>query len=58
MGVVNKKTGATIGYFLSEDDFIQYLRVRDMLPKARPIWEMDDEMIAELEKPLPADYPE
>jgi hypothetical protein len=58
VGVVNSKTGTVVGYFLSEEDFIQYLRVRDMLPKSRWAWEMDEEMIAELKKPLPADYPE
>lgn len=56
IGVVNNKTGATVGYFVAEDDFLQYLRMRDALPKARPIWEMDDDMVAELMKPLSANY--
>ena len=56
--VVNNKTGATLGYFVAAGDFSEFVRLRDRLPRAIPAWQMDEDLIAELEKPLPADYPD
>jgi hypothetical protein len=56
--VVNNKTGTVLGYFVSEREFGEFLRLRDRLPKAVYAWELDEEMAAELEKPLPDDYPD
>ena len=56
--VVNNKTGAVIGYFVSAREFSEFVRLRDRLPRAVPAWEMDDELAAELQKPLDERYPE
>ena len=56
--VVNNKTGATLGYFVSAREFSELVLLRDRLPRAMPAWEMSDELIRELEKPLPEDYPD
>lgn len=56
--VVNNKTGQVLGYFASAREFSEFVRLRDRLPRALYAWEMDDEMIAELGKPLPDDYPD
>jgi len=45
-------------YFVSEHDFVEFTRLRDTSPKAGFIWHMDCDMAAELEMPLPSDYPE
>lgn len=56
--VVNNKTGQVLGYFASAREFSEFARLRNRLPRALYAWELDEEMIAELEKPLPADYPD
>lgn len=56
--VMNNKTGAVLGYFVSAREFGEFVRLRDRLPRALPAWEMDAEMIAELEKPLEERHPE
>ncbi len=50
--VTNQKTGMVLGFFVSAGDFEHYLRVRDLIPKARFAWEMPDELAAELDTPL------
>ena len=55
--VTDKKTGAVKGYFISAHEFGEFLRLRNRLPKAGFIWDMSEDMAAELEKPLPRDYP-
>jgi hypothetical protein len=56
--VVNNKTGNVLGYFVSAREFSEFVRLRDRLPRAIPAWEMDEELLAELSKPLPPDYPD
>ena len=56
--VVNNKTGQVLGYFASAREFGEFVRLRDRLPRALFAWELDDEMLAELEKPLPENYPD
>ncbi len=56
--VVNNKTGQVLGYFASAREFSEFVRLRDRLPRALYAWELDDEMLAELQKPLPEDYPD
>jgi hypothetical protein len=56
--VVNAKTGAVMGYFVSAREFMEFARLRDRLPRAIHVSEMEPWMIEELKKPLPADYPE
>jgi hypothetical protein len=56
--VVNNKTGAVLGYFVSAREFSEFVRLRDRLPRALAAWELDEETIAELKKPLPDDYPD
>lgn len=56
--IVNNKTGAVMGYFVSAREFGEFVRLRDRLPRAIPAWEMDDELVAELQKPLDERYPE
>ena len=56
--VVNNKTGATLGYFVPAREFSEFVRLRDRLPRAMPVWELDEEMVEELKKPLPPDYPD
>lgn len=56
--VVNNKTGATLGYFVPAREFSEFVRLRDRLPRALWAWELDEEMVAELKKPLPDDYPD
>ena len=55
--VTDRKTGVVKGYFVSAEEFSQFLRLRDRLPKAGFIWEMSADLAAELEKPLPRNYP-
>ncbi len=55
--VTDRKTGVVKGYFISADEFTEYMRVRGRLPKAVFAWEMSSDLAAELEKPLPRDYP-
>jgi hypothetical protein len=56
--VVNNKTGAVLGYFVSAREFAEFLRLRDRLPRAIHASEFDQELLAELQKPLPDDYPD
>lgn len=56
--VTNQKTGVVLGYFISATEFAEFLKVRDLLPKARFAWEMPDELVAELDKPLQRRRPE
>lgn len=56
--VVNNKTGNAVGYFVSAHEFEEFVRLREHLPRAMFAWELDDEMLAELKKPLPKDYPD
>jgi hypothetical protein len=56
--VTDQKTGVVKGYFVSANEFAEFLRLRDRLPKAGFIWDMSADMAAELEKPLPKNYPE
>lgn len=56
--VVNNKTGQVLGYFVSAREFSEFVRLRDRLPRAIPAWELDGEMLADLAKPLPDDYPD
>lgn len=56
--VTDQKTGVVKGYFVSAQEFSEFLRLRDRLPRAGLIWEMSPDMAAELEKPLPKNYPE
>lgn len=55
--VTDRKTGVVKGYFVSAEAFSEFLRVRDRLPKAVYAWELSPDLAAELEKPLPRDYP-
>ena len=55
--VTDQKTGVVKGYFVSAQEFSEYLRLRDRLPKAGFVWDMSADMAAELEKPLPRSYP-
>lgn len=50
--VTNHKTGVVLGYFVSAAEFEEYLKVRDLLPKAGFAWEMPTDLADELEKPL------
>lgn len=54
--VTDRKTGVVKGYFVSAQEFGEFLRLRDRLPKAGFIWDLDSDMAAELAKPLPRDY--
>jgi hypothetical protein len=56
--VVNQKTGKVLGYFVSAREFSEFVRLRDRLPRALAAWELDEDTIAELKKPLPDDYPD
>ena len=56
--VVNQKTGKVLGYFVSAREFSEFVRLRDRLPRALAAWELDEETIDELKKPLPDDYPD
>ncbi|MFM9862928.1 MAG: hypothetical protein ACKVRO_04915 [Micropepsaceae bacterium] len=55
--VTDRKTGVVKGYFVSAVEFAEFMRLRDRLPKAGYVWDMSEEMAAELEKPLPRNYP-
>ena len=50
--VTNRKTGMVLGYFISASEFEEYLKVRDILPKARFAWEMPDDLATELGKSM------
>lgn len=56
--VTNNKTGMVLGYFVSAAEFEAYLRVRDAMPVAAFVWEMPDDLAAELDKPLARPRPE
>lgn len=56
--VVNQKTGNVLGYFVSAREFSEFERLRDRLPRAIPVWEMDEQLLAELSKPVPENYPD
>jgi hypothetical protein len=56
--VTDQKTGVVKGYFVSATEFGEFLRLRDRLPKAGFVWDMSADMAAELEKPLPKNYPD
>jgi hypothetical protein len=56
--VVNNKTGSAVGYFVSAREFEEFLRLREYLPRAVRASELGDDIIAELKKPLPNDYPD
>jgi hypothetical protein len=56
--VTNQKTGMVLGYFVSAAEFDEYLKVRDLLPKAGFAWEMPVDLAAELEKSLARRRPE
>lgn len=49
--VVNNKTGATLGYFVSEREFEEYQRLRG-LPRSVWPWELSPDLLEELKKPL------
>lgn len=55
--VTDRKTGVVKGYFVSAQEFSEFMRLRDRLPTAGFIWDMNPDLAAELEKPLPRDYP-
>jgi hypothetical protein len=55
--VTDQKTGVVKGYFVSAQEFAEFMRIRDALPKAGFMWEMGADMAAELKKPLPRHYP-
>jgi hypothetical protein len=55
--VTDRKTGVVKGYFVSAQEFAQFLRLRARLPKSGFIWDVSADMAAELEKPLPRNYP-
>ncbi len=55
--VTDRKTGIVKGYFVSADEFGELLKLRDRMPKAVYAWELSPELAAELEKPLPRNYP-
>jgi hypothetical protein len=50
--VTNQKTGVVLGYFVSATEFEEYLKVRDLLPKAQFASEMPADLVEELEKLL------
>jgi hypothetical protein len=56
--VVNNKAGQVLGYFASAREFSEFVRLRGRLSRALPVWELGDEMLAELKKPPDARYPE
>lgn len=49
--VVNNKTGATLGYFVSDQEFEEYKRLRG-LPRSVWAWELSPDLLEELQKPL------
>jgi hypothetical protein len=55
--VTDRKTGVVKGFFVSATEFAEFMRLRDRLPKSGYAWELSEEMAAELEKPLPRNYP-
>jgi hypothetical protein len=55
--VTDRKTGVVRGYFVSAQEFGEFMRLRDRLPKAGFVWDLAPDMAAELEKPLPRAYP-
>ena len=55
--VTDRKTGVVKGYFVSAQEFDEFIRLRDRLPKTGFIWDVSPDMAAELEKPLPRTYP-
>ncbi len=56
--VTDRKTGVVKGYFVSAGEFSEFMRLRDRLPKTGYLWDMSADMAAELEKPLPKNYPD
>jgi hypothetical protein len=56
--VTNQKTGMVLGYFVSEQEFEDYVRLRDGAPLSRFAWEMPDEFVSELNKPIANLHPE
>ena len=56
--VTDRKTGVVKGYFVSAREFAEFLRLRERMPMAGFAWQMSPEMAAELEKPLPKNYPD
>ena len=56
--VVNNKTGATLGYFVPAREFSEFVRLRDRLPRAVWAWELDEDLLEELKKPVPNNHPE
>lgn len=56
--VVNNKTGAVLGYFVSAREFGEFVRLRDRLPRAVWAWELDEDLLEELKKPVPNNHPE
>ena len=55
--VTDRKTGVTVGYFVSARHFDEYLKWRCAAPRAGFLWEMSQEMADELAKPLSDGYP-
>jgi hypothetical protein len=49
--VVNNKTSVTLGFFISQQEFEEYERLRGM-PRAVWAWEMSPDLLEELKKPL------
>lgn len=47
--VVNNKTGATLGFFVSEQEFEEYERLRGM-PRSVWAWELSPDLLKELQK--------
>lgn len=56
--VVNNKTGAVMGCFVSAREFDDLMQARDLVPRAGPAWEISPGLAAELDKPLPNLRPE
>jgi hypothetical protein len=53
--VTNQKTGVTLGYFVSAQEFEEFLRVPDLLPQSRFAWEMPADMAEALATPVQSD---
>lgn len=56
--VVNNKTGNAVGYFVSAREYEEFVRLREFLPRALRASELDEDVVSELKKPLPRDYPD
>jgi hypothetical protein len=50
--VVNQKTGATLGYFVSERVFDEIEQMRSKQARALPVWELDQDLVDALNEPV------